>query len=199
MMRLLCNATHLPICPSKATESKRVRLLTRHGAVQAVLLPLLINMRRTPDSAKQSLKSMMSLAAPRESNETEAFAASAPSAEDVRRTLFGCAPAEAVSFRLKLLQTGDLPDAAIASVRVPALVLCSVKDRLFPSLREGTQPAPPVNSHHCPAWIPPDPLGCSRSCRSNYVMHAGRGSCAGGLLAARNQFALHAAHQGCAA
>lgn len=119
---------------------------------------MLINTRRTPDANKQSLKAMMSLAAPGQASTTEAVS-SPPNAADVRRSLFGCAPAEAVSFRLSLLQTGDLPDAAIASVKIPALVLCSVKDRLFPSLREGAQVV------RCPlgscCFVRPGPLGGS--------------------------------------
>ena len=57
---------------------------------------------------------------------------------------FGSSAAEAVNFRMQLLQDGDLPDAVLERIEVPTLVLASAKDRLLPSMQEGTLPVVPV-------------------------------------------------------
>ena len=46
-------------------------------------------------------------------------------------------PSEAAAFRLQLMRSGDLPDHQLRSITAKTLLLCSNKDRLFPSLEEG--------------------------------------------------------------
>ncbi|KAF8058058.1 acyltransferase-like protein [Scenedesmus sp. PABB004] len=49
------------------------------------------------------------------------------------------APAAAANFRSNLLRTGNLPDATLRRIAVPALVICSAKDRMLPSITEGAR------------------------------------------------------------
>lgn len=115
--------------------------------MQAILLPLLTDVSRTDEASTQSLREMMAMApaqseaappAPRPRTSQGLFAAFAA----LQRPSFELrphAPAQAVDFRLRLLQNGALDDAELARIKVPTLVVASAKDRLLPSLREGTR------------------------------------------------------------
>ncbi|KAI8467052.1 MAG: hypothetical protein J3K34DRAFT_472042 [Monoraphidium minutum] len=49
------------------------------------------------------------------------------------------APAAAANFRANMLRDGNVPDADLARMRVPTLVVCSARDRMLPSLAEGAR------------------------------------------------------------
>ena len=93
---------------------------------------MLVDTSQAADGAIASLQRMLSMDVPRSAPAT-ARAADASAMQQ----LFGYAPAAAADWRLNLLRTGNLTEEAIKSIDVPTVVLCSMKDRLFPSMQEG--------------------------------------------------------------
>lgn len=104
--------------------------------VQAVLLPLMVSPAVAAPSASEDLRRMMNMAAPL------AARGSYDTLGPAQRNA-GINPSEAAAFRLQLMRSGDLPEAQLRSISVPTTLLCSNKDRLFPSMEEGAS-APPT-------------------------------------------------------
>ena len=116
------------------TLAKTTHRSLRRQGLQAVTLPLLVDTSKAVDSAAGNLQRMMNMDVP------ASAPATAPTSDvNAFRQLFGYAPAATVDWRLSLLRSGNLTDEAIKSIQVPAVLLCSMKDRLFPSMQEGAR------------------------------------------------------------
>ena len=103
------------------------------------MLPLLVDAAAAAPGSAEDLRQMMAMGAPPGSVDSTRTADAMQSATATRRPeqFFGHAPSEAVNFRLNLLRKGNLADDALAAIDVPTLLICSGKDRIFPSMTEG--------------------------------------------------------------
>jgi hypothetical protein len=111
--------------------------------MQAVVLPLLVNPSSTRSGTADDFKRMMAMRATTDASGVSRHPGSHAEGAGPLLQLFAYAPAGAVNFRLNLLRHGNLSDAAISAIAMPTLVVCSAKDRIFPSMQEGAFPTWP--------------------------------------------------------
>lgn len=96
---------------------------------QTVIMPLLLDSGRTSKDIQGNLKAMLNMA-------------ERPTDEAIARTKTSSIfhePAMAANFRINLLKEGNLSDKDFRRITTKTLLICSAKDRLFASLKEGAR------------------------------------------------------------
>ncbi|KAK9831878.1 hypothetical protein WJX81_004455 [Elliptochloris bilobata] len=109
-----------------------------YNLAQAVLVPFLVDKDNIGAPGMAAIRRMMIMDPPPAFQLEHGFVdpSKVPGAAQRRRDGGFYLPAATASWRLRLLRTADMSDAAIASIRVPTLVVASARDRLLPSLAE---------------------------------------------------------------
>lgn len=106
---------------------------------QAVLVPLLVDKDNVGPSGLKAITGMMTMRPTPDFNAVTGFMDQEQSARErsTARAAFQLyTPAVTASWRLRLLRKGNLPDAELAKIRAPTLIVASAADRLLPSLEE---------------------------------------------------------------
>lgn len=123
---------------------------------QSALLPLLVDNDRLAPGGRTTLRKLMLMEPPADSDDEEdqapqpgtwqtaaselAFSSSNGSSNGSSESMqLGFGPAAAANFRTNLLRSGDPGEAVLRSIRAPTLLLSSARDRLLPSIREGAR------------------------------------------------------------
>lgn len=113
-----------------------------YEVAQAVLIPFMVDRERVAPVTTQAVRSMMLMSAPANFQEAAADSSSPAAAEQLASEAgsgLRYMPSATANWRLNLLRSGGLPDAQLASIRVPTLLVASAADRLLPSMSEAAR------------------------------------------------------------